>query len=282
MWHVEKWNHNRACYRSFSGKTYDHRLSCGFLNKAGISIDIENERYDRLAMVYLLRGRGRYEDSKGIRSALNPGDIFFRCPDRTHSTFISPDSQWLECFVSVRTEWFHLLRDIGLMLPESPVLHFGLHSEIPERIDTLMQQLIRSDTPLSNSDHEFEIVALMRQVLRRNLEPNSGSSRQQLQLERARAQIRSRATESIDLETILNTSGLSYSRIRSLFREIYGISPGDYRIQVRMEQACALLETTHQSVQQIADHLGYPDAFTFSKQFKQRIGLAPDHFRKRL
>lgn len=280
MYNAKKWDQNRAIFRSFSGKAYDHRLSCGFMNKSGVSIDINDEQYDRLAMVYLLRGRGEYSDSTGIQYSLKPGDLFFRCPDRRHTHRIDPDSQWLECFLSVRAEWYDLLLSIDLMDPNQPCMHIGEHPEIPEKVDRLLKQLAASDTPLSNSDHEFEILTLMRQILRQNLEPKSTSSRQREQLDMARERIRQQATASVSLESILSDIGLSYSRLRSLFQNAYRISPGDYRIQVRIEQACALLETSDLSVQAVADQLGYADAFTFSKQFKKRTGLSPKHFRR--
>jgi len=124
-------------------------------------------------------------------------------------------------------------------------------------------------------------VSLIRHILTRDLAvPDAGAAHHK-QLEAARERIRIKATQSAPLEETLDGLGLSYSRLRNLFRSTYGISPGDYRIQVRIEQACALLETTRHSIQQIADLLGYTDAFTFSKQFKKRIGVAPHHFRKR-
>lgn len=279
MLDLEKWAQTKVVFRSFSGTPHDHRLSCGFIQKDGIRSDITNEQYDRLAMVYLLRGRGHYSDSIGIEHSLNAGDLFWRYPDRRHSNQIDPESQWLECFISVRTEWYELLKSIDLIDPERPCMHVGLRPDIPQKIHTLVEQLTSSDTPLSNSDHEFEIVSLMRQILRRNLEPSSGNSQQRLILESAREAIRHDATGPKNLTDILQNSGLSYSRLRGLFQKIYKMSPGDYRIQVRLEQACALLETTDLNLQQIADQLGYGDAFTFSKQFKKRMGVAPNQYR---
>ncbi|MGE9289740.1 MAG: AraC family ligand binding domain-containing protein, partial [Puniceicoccales bacterium] len=161
---------NQTIFRNIAGNPLATSLSCGFLDKEGVSQDIQNEHYDRIAMVYLLRGNGHYQDSFGISCDLTPGDVIFRCPDRRHTSSIDPESQWLECFVSARKEWFTLLCDLALMNPLEPVLHLGPRPEIPERILRLIHQMEASDTVLANSDHEFEIIALMRQVLRRNLE----------------------------------------------------------------------------------------------------------------
>jgi AraC-like DNA-binding protein len=121
----------------------------------------------------------------------------------------------------------------------------------------------------------------MRRILTQHLFLPTSKSPHHDQLQTARALIRQHAATPDKLEIILKDIGVSYPRLRNLFSETYGISLGNYRIQVRVEQACALLETSSKSIQEIADQLGYADAFTFSKQFKQRIGVAPKLFRGR-
>ena len=278
---LKPYEENHTIYRNITGSHLGSALSCGFLNKSGISHDIENERYDRLAMVYLLRGHGVYKDSLDIARTLSPGDIFFRCPDRHHSTSIDPESDWLECFVSVRQEWYTLFCDLGLLPPDEPVIHIGTRPEIPERILNLCHQMESSDTILANSDHEFEIIALIRQILRRNLQSQSDRQAHGEELEKCRELIRTQATTPFDLATIVSPIALSYSRLRSLFQKRYGITPGNYRIQVRIENACSRLESTSFSIKEIADQLGYPDPYTFSKQFRQRIGVSPKQWRNR-
>ncbi len=278
---INKWDIRRGVYRGFDGKPFGQSLSCGFINKSGVTTDVADEAYARLAMVYVLRGTGSYVDDHGIRLQLKAGDLFFRFPDRRHSSSVDPESQWLECFASVRSEWYDALKSIGLIKPDKVCYQIGEHNEIPERILRGIEQLEASDTALTNHNVEFELVSLIRQILTRNLDIPQTDSSHHKQLETARERIRTQSTQSLSLEDMFDDLGLSYSRLRNLFRSTYGISPGDYRIQVRIEQACALLETTRDSIQEIADQLGYTDAFTFSKQFKQRIGVAPNHFRNR-
>ncbi|MBT62742.1 MAG: hypothetical protein CML13_05970 [Puniceicoccaceae bacterium] len=278
---VEQWNKRQAIFRGIPGKPLSESISCGFINKSGYTEDITEEHYDRFAMVYVLRGNGHYRDSHGLDFPLQEGDVFLRCPDRIHSNTVKPDSQWLECFASVRSEWYTLFKEIGVVYLDRIHAAIGDQSSIPQTIDHLMQALNASDTPLNNSHVEFELATLIRRILMQGLQSQGSHSPQQHKVERARSLIREHATKADDLAAILQPLALSYSRLRSLFSQTYGISPGDYRIQVRIEQACALLETSQLSIQEIADRLGYADAFTFSKQFKQRLGVAPSHFRKR-
>jgi AraC-like DNA-binding protein len=80
------------------------------------------------------------------------------------------------------------------------------------------------------------------------------------------------------LQPLLDAHGISYERFRKIFREQTGLSPNDYRIRRRMDLARAMLVQQRSSIKQIAYTLGYPDPFSFSRQFKQVVGVPPKHF----
>ncbi|MBC2596244.1 helix-turn-helix transcriptional regulator [Ruficoccus amylovorans] len=278
---LKRWLIEDAIFRGSPGRPFHQTLSCGFLNKNGLRTDVTDERYGRFAMIYLIRGKGHYSDSFGQQAGLRAGDVFFRCPDRRHTNEVDPASGWHEAFVSVRSDWYELFRRMEIFPAASVHFHLGTVPHIPEQIHALMQRLRTADTPGDNAHVEFDIAALMRWTLTQALESRGASSFQLEQLKLARERIRSHASTRLDLEKLLDGIGLSYSRLRSLFREAYGTSPGEYRVQVRIDQACSLLEATGLELKEIADQLGYSDAFAFSKQFKQRVGVSPSTFRER-
>ena len=74
--------------------------------------------------------------------------------------------------------------------------------------------------------------------------------------------------------------GLRYETFRKLFRSFTGLSPGQYGIRTRMSEAMRLLAGSELSLAVISELLGYPDYFTFGKQFKKETGITPDAFRK--
>jgi len=65
-----------------------------------------------------------------------------------------------------------------------------------------------------------------------------------------------------------------------LFRARTGLSPQEYRIRVRLEQAAELLRTSGQSVAAIAAQVGYVDPYFFSRQFRARMGVNPSAWRR--
>ena len=65
-----------------------------------------------------------------------------------------------------------------------------------------------------------------------------------------------------------------------IFKQLRGVTPGQFIMSARLEMASSLLLFTRRSVAQIADELGYCDSFHFSKQFKARSGLSPLAYRR--
>jgi AraC-like DNA-binding protein len=75
-------------------------------------------------------------------------------------------------------------------------------------------------------------------------------------------------------------AGVSESSLAAAFRAVTGRSPIDYLIDLRLSHACALLNSSRQRVVEIAEQVGIPDVYYFSKLFKRRQGISPLNFRK--
>ena len=52
-----------------------------------------------------------------------------------------------------------------------------------------------------------------------------------------------------------------------------------YLVNVRMEKAAQLLQTTNYRVYEVAEMIGYSNLSYFSKQFKEKYGITPFDYR---
>lgn len=77
--------------------------------------------------------------------------------------------------------------------------------------------------------------------------------------------------ERLSIPDLAAEFGMAHSTFRRHFNEWTHITPGDYRVQQCLQEAQRQLSSGHISITQIADGLGYPDLYTFSKQFKKFI-----------
>lgn len=77
-------------------------------------------------------------------------------------------------------------------------------------------------------------------------------------------------------------AGVSESSLAAAFRSVTGRAPMDYLIELRLAHARRLLRTGRLRVGEIAEKVGVPDVYYFSKLFKRRVGFGPLEYRKRL
>ena len=73
---------------------------------------------------------------------------------------------------------------------------------------------------------------------------------------------------------------LSESRFSHLFKDIMGKSPKAYILGIRISMAKELLENSELNVSEIADSVGIPNQYYFSRLFKKYTGAAPSEYRR--
>ena len=101
------------------------------------------------------------------------------------------------------------------------------------------------------------------------------------ELENAVNWIQKHKFEKITLDDLSQCCHCSRSAFEKKFRRIFGISPGNYLLNLRLSETENLLRNTNASCAQIAEHAGFANQFIFSRLFKQRYGISPRDYRKR-
>ncbi|WP_172199535.1 helix-turn-helix transcriptional regulator [Saccharibacillus qingshengii] len=105
------------------------------------------------------------------------------------------------------------------------------------------------------------------------------------QLEKIRLVIRAmedRHAHSWTLEELAALAYLSPSRFSDIFRRAVGVSPLTYLIQIRLENAYRLLETTDLKIVDIAIECGFRTLSNFNRLFKRHIGTEPRLIRSKV
>lgn len=86
--------------------------------------------------------------------------------------------------------------------------------------------------------------------------------------------------ETPSLESFSRHCGMSESRLTKCFKQLFGVTPHDYHISLRMEEAKRLLLETDDPVHHISFSVGYNYVGNFSLEFKRLTGLSPSVYRK--
>jgi len=85
-----------------------------------------------------------------------------------------------------------------------------------------------------------------------------------------------------DLSTasLAQLSGLSADGFSRWFRRHVGETPSRYVTSTRMRAAVKHLTLSDDTIEQVADSLGYPNRFYFSRVFRKNLGCGPATFRR--
>ncbi|OOG63182.1 AraC family transcriptional regulator [Flavobacterium sp. A45] len=91
--------------------------------------------------------------------------------------------------------------------------------------------------------------------------------------------MRSKLAEKLTLEDLAQMNNLSPSHFSLLFKKSTGMSPLDYFIHLKLQQACLQLLTSEVKIKNIAADLGYDDPYYFSRLFKKYMNMSPLQYR---
>jgi AraC-like DNA-binding protein len=87
---------------------------------------------------------------------------------------------------------------------------------------------------------------------------------------------------SLDLASLAAQAQLSKYHFSRKFKQLTGHSPIQHFLHLKIQHACLLLDTSDNSIKQIAGEVGYSDAYYFSRLFKQVMGVSPSGYRSKL
>lgn len=99
--------------------------------------------------------------------------------------------------------------------------------------------------------------------------------------EKAQALITADLSRPYSLPAVAATCGVTPYTLKRIFKKIYGQSVAHFTLQARMDRAKELLVTTNNTIQMIAEAVGYTEGNNFQQTFKRVIGVTPGEWRKK-
>jgi AraC family transcriptional regulator of arabinose operon len=179
--------------------------------------------------------------------------------------------------------WFHCSgREIRPILQ---ACRFPLRKRIPIGDPSVMEHfLLNVISELSDWNHiDSRILRNLFENFVRETMRQAFQKREQVAPERLlgiRSHLEQNFNQRIRLKDLAHRVGWSEPHLCTEFRRYFGIPIMQFVLQLRMSQATYLLRDHGRRVGEIADAVGYPDLFTFSKMFKRHFGFSPRTFRE--
>lgn len=220
-----------------------------------------------------------------------PGDAFI-LPAGTVHRFESP-----ECFTSGVNIQYTLFSSVDVLeLYRVPVrVDADRAAELAECIGGLVQASGEIQEPGGNRpDQDIDLLAVARerefafrllaQVLDvAEVRPRGRERLMALQkLKGVLSYLEENLERKVSIQTLAEITGLSLHRFGVVFREVIGVSPHQYILRRRIEQAMKLLSGTEYPISSIASQLGFHDQPHFTRLFTATTGVSPTYYRKNL
>ncbi|MDB1123510.1 AraC family transcriptional regulator [Vibrio algarum] len=250
-------------------------IGCGYIHKPGVETEHINVKFPFFSLVYVIRGTGSYTDENGKRHLLSPGSIFQRRPKVMHTTVVTPNSDWQEYYLDCNEELYEHLSSMSLINKDIAVYDNAVCPGIKSDIESLMAQLQNA-----NEEEVFDAYLRFLSIIRTLLTSQDEVNIPNDMITESLTDFEVRYATRFDLKEYCSNKGWGYEKFRKTFKKHMGVSPREYLIRKRMDEACRLLRASKKRISVIASELGYASQYEFSNQFSKYFKVAPKHYRE--
>ncbi len=230
-----------------------------------------------LYSLLLVRDGEGWLELLGKRHILTRGQAVLLPPNTPHALGAVPENPW-------HFYWIHFLGDGAKALlewtpftPENPVTTCAASNRAWQLIESLMRRLDRGYTEHALLELSRTLIDVL--TVLHTQAPGENQDPQIEQIEGILDTMLKDVSAPQSLESYARRYGLSVSRFSELFRKHCGKSPMAYLTELRMQQACTLLDRTDLRIKEIAETLGYNEPFYFSRVFQKQTGMSPRKYR---
>ena len=118
-------------------------------------------------------------------------------------------------------------------------------------------------------------------VAEEELEIKNPGQQQEKDMQKVERYCREHYTSQISLEELAALINYNKTTLLANFREVYGTTPRNYIIQLRLKKARELLLDTDRSISEISEQVGFSSVHYFSRFFKAKEQYSPVEYRLR-
>lgn len=242
----------------------------------------ENKRrvLNEYQLVYITRGSGYFESASCSRTRIEEGMMFMLFPGEWHTFAPDPDTGWDDHWVGFNGSFIDEKISNGFFTFKNCVFRVGIDERIINTYHEILD--IISDERKGYQQMVAGLtLSLIGRVYYEDINHSIGDSYIMRIIKQAKVIMKEDMSGNKSLESIANSLGISYSLFRRDFKKNCGISPGQYRLELKLAKAKELLYSTNLSIAEISNILYFENIGQFSTFFKKKVGVPPLEFRKR-
>ena len=224
---------------------------------------------------YTISGKGSFQTPDHTYPQ-QAGDLFLvQVPGDSQYSLPDDSEYWDVLYLEFSSECLPLLYHIHLSC--GPAFHLEASSTLPERMKQLYADAISTQLA-SVFDNSKAAYAFLLDLADYALE-NPALSSPRVTLAKNYLDSNYYNTD-LNLDEVADAVGLSKYHLCREFNHLYGISPGKYLANLRLQKSCALLLQSRQhTIAEIASMVGFSNDNYFCKVFRKAFGTTPTQYR---
>ena len=224
---------------------------------------------------YTISGKGSFQTPDHTYPQ-QAGDLFLvQVPGDSQYSLPDDSEYWDVLYLEFSSECLPLLYHIHQSC--GPAFHLEASSTLPEQMKQLYADAI-SNQLASVFDNSKSAYAFLLDLADYALE-NPALSSPRVTLAKNYLDSNYYNTD-LNLDEVADAVGLSKYHLCREFNHLYGISPGKYLANLRLQKSCALLLQSRQhTIAEIASMVGFSNDNYFCKVFRKAFGTTPTQYR---
>lgn len=229
-------------------------------------------------LVFISRGQGVFESALTAPHNISEGTCFFLFPNVWHRYKPNLKTGWEEYWVGFNGSYPHDMMNKNFFTPKNPFVYAGLN----ESLLILFQRLLEIVQSASLGYHQIiagitlEMLGLIHTI---SIHKKQSEDPDMRLIHKAMFLLRESLEKPINMQYLIQELPMGYSKFRKMFKSVTGHSPHQYHLNLRVNKAKELLQTTELNINEIAYQTGFESEFYFSRFFKKKTSLSPSDYR---
>lgn len=230
--------------------------------------------------LYIYEGSGWFASAHCKKTRVKAGDMCLIFPNEWHS--YAPDKEtgwaeaWIGCKGTIPQQWI----DNGFFTPDNAVLNIGMNNQLLDYFNRAYE-VARQQSPAYQQMLAGYVGMISSTVYSACRGLPYKCSPVIKNINRAKRFMHDNICENISMEEVARYVGIGYSKFRKDFKQITGLSPNQYFIEMKLERSKTMLLNEEISCKEVAFSLGFDSPPYFTKVFRSHTGLTPQEFRNR-
>lgn len=231
-------------------------------------------------LILITNGEGIFESASAKRQKIKAGSVIFLFKYEWHRYRPLKKTGWTEYWLGYDGDYIESIYQNALFDNSNPVVYIGDDTRFTQLMHHILSLLEDGSPGIEKIVASYVPVLLstIETIIRQKPHQNN---RTEKDIRKFQIALIENFQHQINLEEIATSMDISYSWMRKKFKQVVGISPNQYILQLRLQKARDLLTTTDNQIKYISDECGFKSPFYFSKYFKKDTGLSPILFRKK-